>query len=57
MMDHKEFDIDPKDCDHPKAEFQEEEAPTCHYPGVEEGWYCPDCGKFWQDDEATKLGI
>ena len=30
-------------------------APGCHYEGLQEHWYCPDCETVWSDEALTQI--
>ena len=45
------------DCDHADAEFHAEEPSTCTVAGVSAYWYCPDCDKYFADNNGSRGSV
>ena len=42
-------------CKHPNLIHKEAIEPACHYDGLYEHWFCPDCNGFWADEALTQV--
>ena len=42
-------------CQHTNVIHKEAIEPGCHFNGLYEHWFCPDCNGFWADEALTQV--